>query len=256
MKAIILSAGQGRRLLPRTERAPKCMVSVHGRALIDWQIDHLAACGVDRVTVVSGFGAEYVQRALATRTGVETVFNPFFQVADNLVSCWFVREEMTEDFLLLNGDTLFEPAVVQRILEAPARPVTLAIDHKSHYDDDDMKVRLNGQRLLRVGKDLPPSEVDGESIGMMLFRNQGPTLFRQALERSMQDSVALKKWYLSVIGQMGQAGQVWTQSIEGLDWAEVDYPLDLVRASKMAAEWSVPGEGCGAPDSVNPIGFR
>ena len=32
----------------------------------------------------------------------------FFQVADNLASCWLVREHMNDDFLLINGDTLFE----------------------------------------------------------------------------------------------------------------------------------------------------
>ena len=61
MKAIILSAGQGRRLLPLTERVPKCMLPVRGRPLIGWQIDTLARCGIDDVTVVVGFGAEAVE---------------------------------------------------------------------------------------------------------------------------------------------------------------------------------------------------
>nr|MCU0936065.1 NTP transferase domain-containing protein [Gammaproteobacteria bacterium] len=42
MKAIILSAGQGKRLLPATERSPKCTVPLAGRPLIEWQLDHLA----------------------------------------------------------------------------------------------------------------------------------------------------------------------------------------------------------------------
>ena len=68
MKAIILSAGQGTRLLPLTARSPKCTVALQGRALIDWQIDQLAACGIDDVVVVTGFGAEHVEEVLRRRT--------------------------------------------------------------------------------------------------------------------------------------------------------------------------------------------
>src|SRR5947207_14346183 len=94
MKAIILSAGQGRRLLPLTERAPKCMLPVQGRPLIARQIDALRSCGVDDITVVVGFGAELVETGLAERygpRGIRTLYNPFFALTDNLVSCWVAQ---------------------------------------------------------------------------------------------------------------------------------------------------------------------
>ncbi len=236
-KAIILSAGQGRRLLPLTAEKPKCALQIQGRALIEWQLGALEECGVRRVTVVTGFGAEEVEDVLARRRGTATInvcFNPFFEVSDNLISCWVARTEMTEDFVLLNGDTLFEPAVLERVVGSPPRPVTLATDEKSAYDADDMKVSLSaGGRLLRVGKDLAPDQTDAESIGMILFREQGVELFRTALEGAVRDPAGLKQWFLSVIARIAESGQVWTQSISGLDWCEVDYPLDLLRASAM-----------------------
>ena len=243
MKAIILSAGQGRRLAPLTDDSPKCTVPVQGRTLIEWQIDQLVECGVDDITAVVVFGAAHVEKVLGRvdrHVGLSTLYNPFFEVADNLVSCWLAREEMSEDFVLLNGDTLFEPAVLQRLLDAPQRPITLARDHKAHYDADDMKMHLAGDRLLAIGKKLPDQQVDAESIGMSLFRGEGPALFRAALERNVRRPEAMRQWYLSVIGQLAEAGQVWTRSIEGLDWSEVDYPLDLVRASKMVSGWFTP----------------
>jgi len=236
-RAIILSAGQGRRLLPLTAEKPKCALQIQGRALIEWQLDALEKCGVEQVTVVTGFGAEMVEDVLARRRGTATTnacFNPFFEVSDNLISCWVARTEMTSDFVLLNGDTLFEPAVLERLMGSPPRPVTLAIDEKQTYDADDMKVRLAaGGRLVQVGKDLAPGQTHGESIGMILFRAQGLELFRTALERAVRDPAALKQWFLSVIGRVAVSKQVWTQSISGLDWCEVDYPLDLLRASAM-----------------------
>ena len=43
MKAIILGAGQGKRLLPLTENRPKALLSIAGRSLVAWQIRALAA---------------------------------------------------------------------------------------------------------------------------------------------------------------------------------------------------------------------
>ena len=58
MKAVILSAGQGTRLLPLTADCPKCSLPVRGRSLIEWQLDELAKCGIYQVSVVLGFRAD------------------------------------------------------------------------------------------------------------------------------------------------------------------------------------------------------
>jgi choline kinase len=246
MKAVILSAGQGKRLLPLTADCPKCVLPVRGRSLIEWQIDELSKCGIDQVTVVLGFRAEKVERILRERYGanrVKTIYNDAYAVSDNLVSCWAAHGEMHSDFVLLNGDTLFEAAVMQLLLHSHHRPVTVAISHKGDYDADDMKVELDGCRLVRIGKDLPPDQVDGESIGMILFRGQGPELFRLALEKTLQTPSAQSKWYLSVIDKMARSMPVWTCSMKGLQWCEVDYHADLISAEKVVS-------ACGARDEI------
>jgi choline kinase len=189
--------------------------------------------GIDRITVVVGYGADQVERLLTKRYGagrVKLLYNHDFARTDNLISCWVAREEMVEDFILLNGDTLFEVAVVKRLLEDSVRPVTVVTDRKMSYDDDDMKVALNGERLVNIGKDLESNETDGESIGIILFSGEGPSLFRAALEKFVRDPSARKKWYLSVIREMSRSIPVWTCSISGMHWCEVDYPEDLKAA--------------------------
>jgi choline kinase len=238
MKAVILSAGQGKRLLPLTADTPKCILPILGQTLIEWQIEELAKCGIDQITVVLGYRADKVERILRTRFGshrVRTVYNAAYSVTDNLVSCWAAHEEMDEDFVLLNGDTLFEAAVVKRLLEAGSRPVTVVVSQKSEYDADDMKVELDGCRLVRIGKDLIADQVDGESIGMIMFRGQGPMMFRDAIEKALHDPTSQTKWYLSVIDEMARKMPVWTCLIQGLHWCEVDYRSDLKQAEKVVA---------------------
>ena len=235
MKAIILSAGQGKRLLPLTAATPKCLLPVDGsRPALEIQLQTLAACGIQRATVMVGFGADKVEHFLThcrlPEIAVTTRFNPFFAISNNLATCWTAIPEMTEDFVLLNGDTLFEPAVLERLLLAPSAAVSLAIDRKPSYDEDDMKVSIRHERTLAaVGKTLSPAVVHGESIGLMTFRASGVQAFRGALEKAMRDPTALQRWYLSVIDSLANAAVVEVVSIEGLWWAETDTPQDLAQ---------------------------
>ena len=240
MKAVILSAGQGSRLLPLTADRPKCLLPLGPKSLLEWQIDVLTRASVDDIAVVVGFRAGLVEAVLAklARPGlsVRTVFNPFFNVADNLGSCWMARHEMTDDFLLLNGDTLFEQGILERLLGSPLAPITVTIDRKDAYDADDMKVHLDGSRLLEIGKTLPANRTDGESIGLLLFRDKGPHLFVDAAERAMHTSEGLRFFYLRVIDQLAKSHRVETENIEGLAWGEVDFPADLQRVERIVAE--------------------
>jgi choline kinase len=236
MKVIILSAGQGTRLLPLTAELPKCLLEIRGKKLIEWQIDELHKCGIDQITVVTGYGSEKVEALLQQsykRPGIKTIYNPDYAKTDNLVSCWKVRDEMNEDFILLNGDTLFEAAVVWTLLVSPDNPLTVTINHKDNYDADDMKVSLAETRLLKVGKDIPPDEIHGESIGMILFRSDGPMIFRKGLEEAINDIKSTHSWYLSVIDAIATKKTVSTCSIRGLLWCEVDYPADLKKADSV-----------------------
>ena len=235
MKTIILSAGQGKRLLPLTETTPKCLLSVDAdKPALEIQLHALAECGIQHATVMVGFGAEKVESFLATcpvrGIDIATRYNPFFAVSNNLATCWTASPEMHEDFLLLNGDTLFEPAVLQRLLRAPPAPIVLAIDRKAEYDEDDMKVSVRDERsLTAVGKRLPASQVNGESIGLMRFRASGAGAFRTALETAMREPASLQRWYLSVIDTLADSSLVEVVSIEGLWWAEIDTPEDLAQ---------------------------
>ena len=237
-KAIVLSAGQGKRLLPLTADKPKCMIDVAGRSILARQVEALAQCGIRDIVVVVGFAAERVEDALPAlaRPGfaIRTLPNPFFPVSDNLGSCFLARAEMTGPFVLLNGDTLFEAEVLRRLLAAPEAQVTVAIDRKTHYDADDMKVSTDGDTLRDIGKSLDPEVVDGESIGMLAFRGDGPRHFADAVVRAMMSPTGLKAWYLSVVARLARQGIVKVCSIEGLGWCEIDTPDDLARAERLA----------------------
>lgn len=241
VKAIILSAGQGRRLLPLTENTPKCLLPVAEKPVLVWQIDALLSVGVRHITIITGFQVGLIEALLQQRYAqypdIKILFNPFFEVADNLASCWIARGEMDGDFLILNGDTVIESALLAKVLNSEFAPITLSVDFKDSYDADDMKVELDVDGWVKqVSKIVPPHQVNAESIGLLLFREQGVQIFRQAVEEALRHPAELKSWYLSIIDRLAKQHLVNSCSIKGLRWCEIDFIEDLSRAGIIFSE--------------------
>lgn len=234
--AIVLSAGRGKRLTPLTDTAPKCLVRLHGRPLLEWQLRSLAACGVTRVSVVTGFGAADVAcalRAFGLPMEARTIFNPFYAVADNIGSAWAAAAAFGPDTVLINGDVVFEPAVLERVLATDGSDIAVTVSAKADYDADDMKVLIENDRLARVSKRLT-GPVSGESIGMIRFRRGGSARFLAGLRAVLETPEGTGLWYLSVIDALAREGGVGVTRVDGLTWAELDFPVDL-RAVEAAA---------------------
>ncbi|MEA3018443.1 MAG: L-glutamine-phosphate cytidylyltransferase [Sphingomonadales bacterium] len=256
-RAIVLSAGKGSRLLPLTAERPKCLIEMSGRTLLEWQLDSLFAAGIREIAVVAGFGLELVEEVLARRGprrgSVSIVFNPFYHVADNLGSAWMARSAMDRDFLLLNGDTLVPPALIEGLLAAAPAPITLAVDTKEQYDSDDMKVLCEGDRLVRVDKKLPAGSYNAEAIGLARFIGAGRTAFCETVEQMMRTPEGTSQFYLRAIDRLADTGVVHAARIGGLEWVEVDYPADLEMARRLTSRWAGANLPGGGPVQAEPF---
>jgi NDP-sugar pyrophosphorylase family protein len=69
MQAIVMAAGEGRRLRPVTERWPKPILPIDGRPVVATVVRELRNAGCDRVTVVIGYLAEQVELLLGDGSG-------------------------------------------------------------------------------------------------------------------------------------------------------------------------------------------
>jgi choline kinase len=91
--------------------------------------------------------------------------------------------------------------------------------------------------------------VNGESIGLLLFRAGGAARFVAGVESAMRRPEGLKSWFLSVIDALSQTGEVGVVSIEGLRWAEIDFLSDLRAAESVVRHW----EAATADGAVAPV---
>jgi L-glutamine-phosphate cytidylyltransferase len=231
MKAIIISAGKGERLYPLTKNTPKSLLEVgDGLTMLETQLHSLSANNIRDIVIVTGFKAEQIEAKIKEyqqSLNITTVFNPFFDISNNLISVWMARHHMTSDFITINGDDIFSETVIENLLKSP-HDITMVIDEKKSYDDDDMKVIHQNGEILEVNKKIDPLKANGESIGIIKYSNKGPRIFVEMLDSMVRDLQNRNLFYLQAIQNIIDKGfKVHYSLCQESDWAELDFHPDL-----------------------------
>jgi choline kinase len=111
--AIILAAGEGRRLRPHTLERPKCLVELAGAPLLAHQIRALERAGVRDLTIVTGHRANQIEAL-----GYSTVHNPRYAETNMVASlmCAGRLFDGAQDLLVCYADLVYESRVVRALL--------------------------------------------------------------------------------------------------------------------------------------------
>ena len=154
MKAIILASGVGKRLRPLTDRYPKSLLRVGGRALIDYQLEALAKHGICDIVITTGHLGknleEYVRKTSAIP--IQFVHNPEYERTNYIYSLWLTKGLVDEDIILLHGDLIFDSVLIKKLLEARGNRVLVNRDVLS--PEKDFKALIKRGRVIRIGVDL------------------------------------------------------------------------------------------------------
>jgi choline kinase len=183
MRAIIIGAGRGSRLMPTTADTPKCLAEVSGRRLLDWTLDAFRQNDVNELCFIGGYRIECVQRDYPQLTFRHNSDWPNNNI---LASLLYAEDLMDEPFVCCYSDILFTPAIVEHILCCDA-DITLGVDrewlvryeHRSeHPSDDAEKVTVSDGMITRIHREIPEADAHGEFIGLAKFSNVGAAAFR------------------------------------------------------------------------------
>jgi NDP-sugar pyrophosphorylase family protein len=107
IEAVVLAGGLGTRLAARVPDRPKVLAEVRGRPFLTFVLDQLAAAGVERAVICTGYRAEQVEGAFGARHG--SLALSYSREAEPLGTGGALRlalERLTGDpLLVLNGDS-------------------------------------------------------------------------------------------------------------------------------------------------------
>lgn len=116
MKAIILAAGMGERMMPLTIRTPKPLLKVKGKALIDYVIESLPS-EIDEIIVVVWWLAEKIRKHIKKNYKEKNIRFVKGSEKGNAFSFMATRPYLQDErFLLIYGDEIPNPKNVERCL--------------------------------------------------------------------------------------------------------------------------------------------
>lgn len=246
MKAIIVAAGPGSRLMPITNEKPKCLLDVGGKTILERALEALGENGVEDIVVVKGYKSHLINYPDVTYS-----HNPEFRKNNILRSLFYAEDEMNDDFIFSYSDIVYSREIVARLIGSEA-DVALIVDvnwiqtyegRDQHPISEAELVKVENGKVVKIGKEVvKPEEAHGEFIGLAKFTKSGAETMKAAYRRVSEDHCAspfqnaasLDKAYMTDMLQELVDDGLLVQSVDiAGGWVEIDTPQDLERARGM-----------------------
>ena len=246
MKAIVIGAGRGRRLMPTTAETPKCFAEVRGHRLLDWALHAWAAAGISDICFIGGYQIDKVRRDYPQLTFRH---NAGWEHNNILLSLMHAEDVMSEGFVCCYSDILFTADVARRVIRHPG-DIVLGVDtlwleryrHRTqHPPDDGEKVTVENGAVTRVHRGIPAAEAHGEYTGIAKFTAAGAARLREHFARAREkyagrpfrEAAVFEKAYLILLLQeMIEAGVQVAHADTPGNYMEVDTQEDFELARK------------------------
>jgi choline kinase len=227
LKAVIVAAGEARRLRPLADNIPKCFLPVGGRPLIEYSLEALKRCGIEQIGFVVGYLKDEFPARLGNR--YESIFNPFYAITNDMASLWFAKDFVRgSDFVYMHSDLLYHPDILAMTIASQAE-IALAVE-ETVCDKEMMKVRVNGLYLLESSKDVPLEEAFGEWTGIAKFTSTGWEKYLSVVEQLLAEG-AFNVYDTVAMNRLVQKERViQIVPFQRLPFIEIDYPEDLKTA--------------------------
>jgi len=229
-------AGTGSRLRGSADTIAKPLIPIAGRPLISYAIDSFDRAGVTTLHAVVGPNGDELAAAVAPLLPPHMRFNPIANPnwqKQNGISLLTAAGKVNAPFFLAMGDHLFESSILGELMaHADLDRLNLAIDRKidSIFDlDDAMKVRIEGDLIVAIGKRL--RDYNAIDTGIFLCPESVFDYLRRTIK---DDDCALADG----VRLMAEEGEALAIDIGAAWWQDVDTPEMLARAEQEARRLS------------------
>ncbi len=220
MQAILLAAGEGRRLRPLTRHRPKVMIGVGGRPILEHNVRALVACGITDITLVVGYHPESIQTHFGD--GRDWGADIRYAVQERQLGTGHAlltgldAARADAPFLVLPGDNHIAPSLIKSLMDAPGDAV-LATTRTSSPREYGV-VHVDGDRVTRIEE--KPQRPSSRLISTGIYRL--PPTIREHLGGS--EGTALPDAMNHAIEKGLHVATLLTEDT----WQDAVYPWDLL----------------------------
>ncbi len=221
--AIVLAAGEGRRLRPLTEHRPKPMLPAANRPILEYVLDALVGAGIEDVHLVVGYERDRVRSHFGPTYGDAALT---YHVQEKQLGTGHAvlqaRNAVDGAFLVVNGDEVLDEGTVSAVVEAHTEPgsATLAVV-ESNRAPEYGAVRMRGDEVTAFA--------ERPGSGRYRLLNRGVYAFDASFFETVA-SIPRREGELPLTDAF--SGLVADGNVRGVRtdgiWSAVTYPWDLL----------------------------
>ena len=171
--AIILAAGNSRRMKHLTKDMPKSMLKVGTKKVIEYHLDNLYRNQVSEIVIVLGYLSDIIEEYIGNEyrgIPIKYVFNDKFASTGHALSLWKGYKKLnqtTNDVILVHADGILDPNIYKKTISHNLKNV---MPYDSQYKiktNDEIFIFSNNGFVTGV-KDLKEGSkfLSGEMVGL------------------------------------------------------------------------------------------
>lgn len=169
-----MAAGRGSRMGTATDNSHKCLTTLAGKTLLDWQIRSLQKAGISEITVVRGYKAEMLSGKFST------VKNDRW-ANTNMVASLFCAPSFDGETIISYSDIVYKPEHVKNLLNLNANiAITADTDwfrlwqERFENPEEDAETFVSKDGFLKEigGKTKDMKEIQAQYMGLLKFSNE------------------------------------------------------------------------------------
>ena len=230
--AVILAAGLGMRLRSVIGEVPKGLLEIQGSGLLERSIQLLSSCGIAKFFVVTGFQHQILEGRLREQVSeipIDFVHNYQYASSGSMESLATMKNQVQEDFLLLESDLIYERRALELLLESDQADTVLTSGQTNSKDEvwiygdprSPERESLETGRVRYINKQ-PSSQfaLRGELVGISWL---SAGLFEAMCDyHAANKPRTLQYHYEENISDLSTEHQISYLKIPDLVWAEID----------------------------------
>lgn len=227
--AVILAAGLGSRLKDRTKEKPKAFLEIDGKTLIERSIQNLLEGGISEIIIGTGYLSHFFDNLKKQYPMITTVRNDDYAKTGSMYTLYNLKSIIDTDFLLLEGDLLYEKNALRALLQEPHVDTILASGQTNSNDEVYIEADMNNN-LINMSKNIKELKlISGELVGISKISKSTFQLMCDYAE-SRYNKNDLEFHYEDDFVGISSEKKIYIKKIDDLAWCEIDDENHLSRA--------------------------
>jgi glucose-1-phosphate thymidylyltransferase len=222
-KAVILAAGEGKRLRPFTETMPKVMLPIANKPLLEYVFDATRKSGIDEIVVVVGYKKEVIMEYFKDYKDVKITYVIQDRQLGTAHALLQAKKHIKDSFIVLAGDNIIDPGSIAKLLKDQSEYSLLI---KEHPHPSKYGVVFVENRSIRRIVEKPKEDV-GKYISTGIYKLPR-SVFTDIEQCTSEGAHALSSVIQSLVDKGKNINTVLAKS-----WMDIVYPWDLISVNEV-----------------------